>query len=276
MVPPTTTNSNDDEKSKLSALDRSVPVVLQDPDATATTTRDAIAPDIERLHRLHGTSLIFESSKLLNLGTSTFATACTIFHRFYHQVSLKDHDVWSVAMASTLLATKVEEEPHTLKAIIHAYCHLYRKRLLIVDDNCCDKLGDHPSVASLSAARQWTLSEKDSYLQQLPLPMKLGPVYKEWHQKISDMEAILLRQLGFTLYWIPDLHPHKFILYFCRVLELTDVKVGLVGSWLIRYFVMDWFSLRCNLYCTCSFLNAHGTTATIRVAWICVFDTNLK
>jgi hypothetical protein len=249
-------NNDDDETSKLTALDRSVVVVLQDPEATATTRDAIISPDIERLHRLHGTSLIFESSKLLNLGASTFATACTIFHRFYHQVSLKEHDVWSIAMASTLLATKVEEEAHTLKAIIHVYCHLYRKRLLLIvdgdnDDDPCgnnNKLSDHPSVASLSAARQWTTSEKDSYLQQLPLPMKFGPVYKEWHKQISDMEAILLRQLGFTLYWIPDSHPHKFILYFCRVLELTDVKVGLVKRLLVLFVVVVYYAF-CH---TCS------------------------
>jgi hypothetical protein len=75
-------------------------------------------------------------------------------------------------------------------------------------------------------AQTWSLEQKEQILAKTPLPMKLGPVYKEWHDQVSQMEAAVLRQLGFTLYWIPDSHPHKFILYFCRVLELTNDKVS--------------------------------------------------
>jgi hypothetical protein len=217
-------DTNKQHNSPLTLLDRSVSIILQDPDPTASGTQ-GISHTTERLHRLHGTSLIFEASKLLSLGASTYATACTIFHRFYHQASLTEHDVWSVAMASTLLATKVEEESHTLKAIIHAFCQLYRKRLLVVTAPLEESEWDHPSLATVRVAKTWTCEEKELRLAQLPLPMKLGPVFREWHQQVFQMEATVLRQLGFTLYWIPDSHPHKFILYFCQVLELTDAKV---------------------------------------------------
>jgi len=211
-------------KNHLSLLDRSVPTVLETPDETASS-KQGISVPTERLHRIHGTSLMFEASKLLSLGASTFATACTIFHRFFHQSSLLEYDVWSVAMASTLLATKIEEEPHTIKSLVHAFAHLYRKRLIVTAPIEQEQIWDHAAIANIPEAKTWSIEEKESKLAQMPLPNnKLGPVYQEWHKRVFHMEAIVLRQLGFTLYWIPDSHPHKFILYFCRVLELNDSK----------------------------------------------------
>jgi hypothetical protein len=235
-------NNNKTADSSLSLLDRRVVVLLETPNDTSSR-RHGISSTLERLHRLHGTSLIQEASQLLSVGASTFATACTIFHRFFHQCSLTEYDVWSVAMASTLLATKVEEEPHNLRTIIVVFAHLYRKRLLVATidnkkDNtqlqtilqahststtttrthCCSSLTD--------MAESLTMLEKQNQLATLPPMSKIGPVYQEWHKQISRMEQILLRQLGFTLYWIPDSHPHKFILYFVRVLDIDDAKVG--------------------------------------------------
>eukprot|EP00934_Nitzschia_sp_Nitz4_P001730 Nitzschia sp. Nitz4//scaffold2_size372955//63787//65101//NITZ4_000373-RA/size372955-snap-gene-0.65-mRNA-1//-1//CDS//3329546626//1730//frame0 len=231
--------ANASQVERLTILDRSVPILL--PDADDSPSRKAkVSLRLERLHKLHGTSLIFESSKLLGLNASTYATACTIFHRFYHQVSLTDMDVWSVAMSSVLLATKVEEEPQTLKAIIHAFSLLYRKRLVVISvppekelllqqpnsDSTLDAWDwSHPYLQHTQVAKEWTIPEKERRLRQIPLPMKLGPVYKEWHQQACEVEAKILRQLGFTLHWIPDSHPHRFILYFCQALGLTEVSL---------------------------------------------------
>ncbi|EED89250.1 predicted protein, partial [Thalassiosira pseudonana CCMP1335] len=159
------------------------------------SSNDGIPPSQERLHRLHGTSLLHDAATLLRLPPSTYATSCTIFHRMYHRTSLKQHCVWSVALACTLLAGKVEEEPRSVRSIILIYAHLYRRRRL--------RVGDDVATYSLG-----------------------GPVYAEWSEKLIDMENVILRELGFTLHWIPDSHPHKFILYFVRVLEIEDKEVA--------------------------------------------------
>lgn len=212
----------------LTLLDRRIPIVLAYPDETASKN-DSVSPATERLHRLHGTSIIFDVAKLLNLSASTYATACTIFHRFYQQASLAEHDVWSVALASIMLATKVEEEAQILKTIIHAFCHVYRKRVLVADTKSVDTMEgwdwNHPCLRHVVLAKSWSFEQKEQFLATFPLPSKLGPVFEEWHKQALHAEAMLLRQLGFTLYWIPDSHPHKFILYFCQALDLTQPRV---------------------------------------------------
>lgn len=232
---PSLTSSVD---NKLTRLDHSVTVIIDNPDRTASR-EDGISHTIERLHRFHGTSIILECSRGLKLGPSPYATACTIFHRFYHSASLTSHDVWSVSMASILLATKVEEEPRSLKQIIEEYAKIYARRLILADFpdddiNYDDKkvfptkeeiVRSSPHLAYLSVQ----ISEKlRQHICDTRLPQhlnKFGLVFKEWHAQITKMESILLRQLGFTFYWISDSHPHKFILNFCQALELKDKMV---------------------------------------------------
>jgi hypothetical protein len=212
-------------ENNLTLLDRSVVVIVDSPDDTASR-RQGTSQSVERLHRMHGTSLIWESSQLLQVGASTFASACIIFHRFFNQYSLIEYDVWSVAMASTLLATKIEEEPHAFKTLINVYSYVYRKRIFATEigEKQIMSVLEHPSIACLDLAKSSSTEEKLSLLKSTPLPRPLGPVREEWHKQISEMEQIMLRHLGFTLFWIPDSHPHKFILYFCRVLEIDDSK----------------------------------------------------
>jgi hypothetical protein len=225
-------------------------VILKNPDQTPSR-QAGITPEVERLHRFHGTSIIFESSRGLSLGPSTNATACTIFHRFYHSTSLTEYDVWSVAMASTLLATKVEEEAKNMTQIIEEYTNIYARRLMLVDlsldeeDKSDESNDDEVKNNNTSSTKELVLSSTHVACLSKPiakwetakqrqricadrLPQQLnkfGPVYKEWHAQITKMEYILLRQLGFTFYWISDSHPHKFILNFCQALELDDKQV---------------------------------------------------
>lgn len=219
--------------NKLSRLDRTISVLIENPDQTASR-EFGISPTTERIHRLHGTSIILQSSRGLGLGASSFATACIIFHRFLHSVSLTKHDVWSVALCCTLLSAKLEEEPKSLKQIIEEYNKIYARRLSLVDHvNNHDNENDYESESALIRSSNYSavipLLEKqrrDICENHLPQHLnKFGPVFKEWHAQISKMESIILRQLGFTFYWISDSLPQKFIFHFCKALELKDKKV---------------------------------------------------
>ena len=225
------TNTREESSTTLSLLDRSVSVVLKEAEETASG-RVGVSPRVERLHRLHGTSLISDASTLLSLRTSTFATACTIFHRFYQQVSLAEYDVWSIALASVLLATKVEEEPQSLKRIIHSFFHMFRKRILVATNisEANSWNWKHPSLGHAAEANSSRVSkeELENFILEIGLPPALdlqGSVYGEWYQRAISSEATILRQLGFTLYWIPDSHPHKFIPSFCQALGLKQNQV---------------------------------------------------
>lgn len=182
---------------------------------------------MERLHRLHGTSLILDACQLLNL--SCYASATTIFHRFYHRVSLKTCCVWTAAMASIVLAAKVEEVAIALRNVIATFSHLYRRRRLLVS---CDQselraILSHPSVAASSVMTEtasWTNveNERAKLVNVPPILSPKGPIYKDWFDAIIDTENQILRQLGFTLHWIPDHRPHKFLSYFLLALQIDD------------------------------------------------------
>mmetsp|Transcript_27720 Transcript_27720/g.41952 ORF Transcript_27720/g.41952 Transcript_27720/m.41952 type:complete len:342 (-) Transcript_27720:220-1245(-) len=215
------------KKSSLSVVDRSLKIVLKNDEQTASQLDDAhsITAPFERIHRLHGTSLIASASHLLRLGPSTYASSCTIFHRYCHQVSLWDMDVWSTAMAATVLACKIEEEPRPLRRIILIYNRLYRRRRLVCVEEVevATKILESSHVAASELAKSKSYSEKEAILRQIKPMSPLGPVYDVWYKAVVEKENQMLRQLGFTLYWIPDSHPHKFILYFLRFL-LQDNK----------------------------------------------------
>jgi len=205
-------------KAPLTMVDREVVVVLDNPDESLS-----LSPPVERLHRLHGTSLILSATTLLKRKASTFATACTIFHRFYHQCSLEKYDVWSVALASIILASKTEEEPGSIRHVVLVFAHLYRrKRLILCDDP--NIIAQNEAVSCSSKATTLSLSEKEGLLRHVKPMSPFGPVFAEWRKVATETENLLLRQLGFTLYWIPDSHPHKFILYFVKVLEIDNAE----------------------------------------------------
>ncbi|GAX23398.1 hypothetical protein FisN_15Lh118 [Fistulifera solaris] len=222
--------------SKRTTLDRRIVPVLPKPEDTASR-RDGISAATERYHRLHGTSLLLDAAVALHVSSaSCYATSCVLFHRFYYQVSLQEVDVWSAAMGSFLLAVKIEELTISLKQVIATFIHIYRQRKTILwdDDKVVQWIMKQPSIAYDSSAalpyaqKDTMIRENDSHSTSIN---PFGPLWKEWHEVVIETENKILRALGFTIYWIPDRHPHKFILYVLRVLEVDSNKGLAQSAW---------------------------------------------
>jgi hypothetical protein len=196
---------------------------------------------VDFLCRINGTSIIFQATKLLRLSPSVYATSTTIFHRFYHRTScsFEKYDVWGVSMACVLLACKVEEQLRKIREIILVFIHVYRRMRLALGSVCssvdttqtktiklASKTAISISLSNLLDEKHLSDDEKKNILRCIrPLP-QYGIMYKEWEEQIMEMENIILRELGFVLYWIPNSHPHTFLLYFMKILNIEEKNVA--------------------------------------------------
>ena len=213
----------DTERSSKSVIDRAVHYVIEA--STTPSQADGISSRDELMHRLHGTSLLAEAFHILFKGkncnvqqSSLYATACVLFQRFYHRVSLKDYDVWSVAMAACVLSSKLEEFPFRLRRVILVFAHLYRRRRLCVGYVGEYRSGDR-SMAYVDRAPNLSDEEKLDILRfQRPLS-EFTTEYNLWKDALIVTESYILRELGFTLHWVRDSHPHKFLLYMIKAIH---------------------------------------------------------
>ena len=137
-----------------------------------------------------------------------------------------------------MLACKVEEDMRPAHDVILIFIQIYRRFRL--GTHFQGELGLNPTVANFHSkttkiANQedetLTNEEKCNILRYIKPVLKNGPIYLEWREKLETMENIILRELGFTLYWIPSSHPHNFLLYFIRVLEIEEEKAVGQISW---------------------------------------------
>ncbi|KAL7475716.1 hypothetical protein ACHAW6_005193 [Cyclotella cf. meneghiniana] len=206
-------------------VDKSCQPILSSTSSTPSSI-DSISPQTERLHRLHGASLLHDASILLRVGPSTFPTSCTIFHRVYHRTSLRQHDVWSIAMACLLLGGKIEEDPRPIRSIVLTFHHIYRRRRLRIHDAVGERGVSYGAPHAEAENVMCTDEEKENLLRHVPPMSHAGAIYAEWKNAIEETESFILRLLGFTLFWIPESHPHRFILYFVRVLEIEESLVA--------------------------------------------------
>jgi len=162
--------------------------------AVTPSARCGLPAHEEQLHRIFGCEVLQETGILLELPQVVMVTAQAILHRFYYRQSLTRFDAYAVAMGSLLLASKLEEQPKMVRDIVFVFYYVYHTR------------------------------------RQTPRPKTLdigGQIYSRWKLEVVNMERLILRELGFCLYRIME-HPHKFILYFVRLLggnaELAQIS----------------------------------------------------
>ena len=136
-------------------------------------------------------------------------------------------------MASLLLASKIEEEPRPIRSMVLTFHHVYRRRRLRIHDNTSISYGAAHAEATNVLSSDET---KENLLRHVSPMSHGGAIYAEWKNVMEEKENLILRSLGFTLFWIPESHPHRFILYFVRVLEIEDgvVRVIFVDSFFVR------------------------------------------
>ena len=80
--------------------------------------QDGISHEDEITHRIFGCEIVQESGILLQMPQVVIALiAQNLLHRFFYRKSLKRFDAFSVAMATMLLATKVEEKPVIIREV---------------------------------------------------------------------------------------------------------------------------------------------------------------
>jgi len=122
-------------------------------------------------------------------------------------------------MACILISGKLEDDLSSIREIILCFVHLYRRRRLrLSEKKDGTKEGEEDYCSPLAASL--STEEKFNIMRHFPPMSAFGQAYKEWKDVLLKTENVVLRSLGFVLYWIPDSHPHKFILYFVRVLGM--------------------------------------------------------
>jgi Cyclin, N-terminal domain len=265
-------SSNKKQKeTRLTLLDRSLIVLLPDPDDTPSR-RLGVPAQAELCHHLHGTSVIYDVFTLLqsnpleandksasksttNASRSSHSvelvapTACVLFHRYYHRVSLQDRDVWSTAIACISIAQKVHHLPYSNRRIVKAAAHIYQRRVSL---RLLQNVGTETDIDTSSSNNNflWAnghlpqnvvaqilshTSPTAAALKQPSAPLTSdtlhwynnGPVETAWLEALVAAEQDILRQLGFVLYWIPLSHPHscipiEFLQDFFRQSTLVD------------------------------------------------------
>ncbi|KAK0056820.1 cyclin-L1 [Biomphalaria pfeifferi] len=89
---------------------------------------DGLDKEVETDLRILGCELIQTAGILLKLPQVAMATAQVVFQRFYYSKSFIKHNMEVVAMASIMLASKIEECPRRNRDVINVFHHIKQVR----------------------------------------------------------------------------------------------------------------------------------------------------
>eukprot|EP01065_Artemidia_motanka_P023526 TRINITY_DN28145_c0_g1_i1.p1 TRINITY_DN28145_c0_g1~~TRINITY_DN28145_c0_g1_i1.p1 ORF type:complete len:352 (+),score=119.23 TRINITY_DN28145_c0_g1_i1:155-1210(+) len=148
-----------------------------------------VSADDELDARALGCELVADAAALLRLPQVCVARAQVLFHRLYYRASVTEFDVGAAALAALFLSCKLEERPKKLRQLLpvfHRVCH--RRR---------------------SAARDCPKFDCSSR------------AYFRVRAEVIDLECRMLKELGFLLFVE---HPHKYVLFICRLLVGKDKR----------------------------------------------------
>ncbi|KAM9324351.1 cyclin-Q [Gastrophryne carolinensis] len=89
-------------------------------------TASAAVSEKDKAKKMHFrvVRFIMEAGIKLGMHSIPISTACTIYHKFFHETKLEDYDPYLVAMSAIYLAGKVEEQHLRTRDIINV-CHRY-------------------------------------------------------------------------------------------------------------------------------------------------------
>lgn len=114
-------------------------------------------------------------------------------------------------MASLLVACKLEEIPMTARQIISVFAQIFKRRVLLIDcdSEMSESFRNITQVATIDCRLERDLLERK--LQETKSMSPLGEVYSEWHNNLLKSEQLLLRSLGFVVYWVTQTHAHRYL-----------------------------------------------------------------
>ncbi|KAK3788029.1 hypothetical protein RRG08_051103 [Elysia crispata] len=154
---------------------------------------DGLDKEVETDLRILGCELIQTAGILLKLPQVAMATAQVVFQRFYYAKSFIKHNMEVVAMASLMLASKIEECPRRNRDVINVFHHIKQVR---------NKRTIHPLV--------------------------LDQNYINLKNQVIKAERRVLKELGFAVH---VKHPHKIIVMYLEVLESIGKRQLVQCAW---------------------------------------------
>lgn len=166
---------------------------------------DTIRKETEMQHRYFGCEVIQEAIRVLELPQIVALTGQMLLHRFYRTRSVQQYACFPMAMACLFLASKLEEETKRIREILNGFYFILQCRQ-----------GNRKGATA-------TLDES---------------LFTIWKDDLIQNERQLLIDLGFGLYRYMD-YPHKYILYFLRVLDGTSTIAQYAWNYVNDSFRMD-------------------------------------